>query len=388
MDTDQITIPRTLISKTESFDANTPISRIISSIDAHGAVIVNKNEKYYGIIDNESLYKYGSTIRLGNKKSAGKFVTKTPIITDSTPVDDVLLNFYNTRAKALPYSSGKTVNGVLKRFTMLKILLSLKMLNDIKVSEAMTTPVLAIDSSSNLSHAKAIMRERNINRLVILQNDKLYGIITNHDLMHKYAQRLERLPEMKDSKYNPLNIPISSIAASNPVVIDQGKSVAEAAREMVERNISSIIVTKGRNPVGIITVLDIFNSILLRRHIEKHKIFISGLSAELQEYQGEVADELTAFMRKVEAVKKAHPLYVTVNIKKIKGNEYEMHARMAVENFGTVNAAAEDYTIEKTLRQLIERLTKDVIKSKEKYIKIRNRTEFREGMEESAGYEE
>ena len=386
MDTIRLNVPKELISRTEEFDAKTPITRMISSIDKYGAVVVNKARKYYGIIDNRALYRFGSGAAPGNRESAEKFAIRVPIIVDSTPIDDVLLSFYESRTKALPYFSGSRIKGVLKRFTMLKIMLSLEMLGGIQVSEAMTTPALAIDANANLSQAKAAMRERRVNRLVVLQNSRLYGIITNHDLVHKFAARAERLPEMKSTKYAPSNVPLSSVATTTPVSIDYGKNLADAARGMIENNVSSIIVTRSGRPTGIVTVFDIFGSVISRRHIEDHKIFISGLDARALEYEDEIREEMKAFMRKVEKIKDAHALYVTLNIKRVRSNQFEMHARLSIERQGTVNMHASGYTIESTLGALLSKLMKEVRRKKEQYIKIRNTRQFREDIGEDALY--
>ncbi len=391
MDSESIhpVIPQELISKTEVFDSKTPITRIISSVDRYGAVVINKNSKYFGIIDNKAIHNFSGGFRVGtrNNNNAEGFAIKAPVITNSNSVDEVLHDFYRVRTKALPYSTGYGIKGILKRFTLLKMLLSLGFLNDIPVSEVMTTPVIAIDANSNVSQARAVMRANKISRLVVVQKNRLFGIITNYDIAHNYLQRTERLPEMKTQIYNPSNIPLSSVANKNPIVIDYSKNLSDVSRIMIEKNISSLIVVRNARPIGILTVFDIFGSLVSRRRIEENQVFISGLDENTYEYEEEIRDALKAFMRKAEKIKGAKALYINLNIKKIKGDRYEMHSRLSMEKQGTIYINASDFTLEKTLNLLLNKLMKEVKKKKERYLSIRKVTQFKEGMDQGSEYE-
>jgi CBS domain-containing protein len=386
MDSSTLNIPKELISGTQSFDAKTPISEIISSIGKYGAVVVNRSAKYYGIIDNRSVYRFGSA-RGAGRESAGKFSIAVSPITNSTSIDDVIMEFYKSRTKALPYLSGTRIVGIIKRLTLLKVLLSLQMLSGINVGEVMTSPVLTIDADSTLSQAKAAMRDKKVSRLVVMQNKRLYGIITNYDLVQDHPKGADRLPEMKSRSYGSSDAQLSGVASRNLISVDYGKSLPDAARSMIENDVSSIVVTRRGSPVGIITMFDIFGSVLSRRRIEDQKVFISGLGAENREYEITIKAALKEFMKKADRLKESHALYMTLNIKRGHGRMYEMHARLTMENQGAIYMHASDYTLEKTLNQLISKLTKTIRNRKARYISVRDVRRFKDGMDEAEGYE-
>ncbi len=387
MDASNLNIPISLISKTEFFDASTQISNTISSISKYGAVVVNKNGAYYGLIDNRSLYRFGMVSKKGGKETAGKYAAKVPSITDSTSIDEALAGFYKSRAKALPYVSGKRITGVIKRFTMLKILLSLKVL-DVPVSDAMTSPVLAIDANSSISQARATMRDRKVSRLVVLQNERLYGIITNHDLAYTNAKGTDRLPEMSGQSHNFADATLGSISSRDLVVLDYRKSIADAARSMVENGVSSVIITRGGKPAGMLTLFDIFGNVISRRRIDERKIFISGLDASDRDYEDEIKEELKSFMKKTEKLHGASTLYMTLNIKRVGTRMYELHARLTLENKGAIFVHATGYSIERTLADLLRKLEKEARNEKERYMSVRKINTFKKGMDEGGDYED
>lgn len=388
MDSSNLNIPKELVSRAGSFEFSTPVSQTLSSISRDGAVIINKNGSYYGIIDNNALYRSGLQDKRARNEDAGKYAVRVPVLRDSTSIDEAILGFYKSRAKALPYMSGNRVAGVISRYTMLKVLLSLKMLRGISASEAMTSPVVAIGADSTISQARAAMRDRRINRLIVLQGGDQYGIVTNYDIAYNRTKTGDRLPQMTPDSRNFADATVGGIAARDLVVVDYRKSLADASRSIVENKVSSIIVTRGNKPIGIITVLDIFGSLISRRKIEEQKIFVSGFDESTLSYEGDVKEALRAFMKKLEKFRGMKPSYVSLNIKKVGTKMYEMHARLALEGKGNISVHVTDYNLERTLSRLMKTLENELKSNRSRLLSIRRVSVSRKGMDEGADYED
>ena len=387
MDTSNLNIPRELISETKSFDIQTPVTEIVSSISRYSAVVVTKGPRYYGIVDNRALYRFAENSGIG-KDHAGKYALAVPAVESSTSIDEVLLSFHKSRAKALPYLSGGRVSGIIKRSTLLKVLLSLRMLSGMNANDTMTSPVVAVDSNATLAQARSAMRERRISRLVILQGGRLSGIITNHDLMVNYSRKGDRLPEMKNTSYSPSDAQLGSAASRNLITIDYTGSLADAARKMVENSVSSVIVVRRGAPVGIVTILDIFGSVLSARRMEDQRIFLSGLEGDMHEYEADAKESLKDFMKKAEQMLKAKALAVFLNVKKVGNRKYEMRARLSIEGQGTIYVHSTDFNMERTLGKLLATLMKEIKKMKEKRLTVRKVSTFKKGMDEAEYYDE
>ncbi|MGE5454202.1 MAG: CBS domain-containing protein, partial [Methylocystaceae bacterium] len=54
--------------------------------------------------------------------------------------------------------------------------------NTMKVRERMTSPVIFITADTNVADAMALMREKGVKRLPVLEKGKLIGIVTLMDL--------------------------------------------------------------------------------------------------------------------------------------------------------------------------------------------------------------
>ncbi|MEM0149986.1 MAG: CBS domain-containing protein, partial [Candidatus Micrarchaeaceae archaeon] len=368
-----------LISRAISFDYNAPITEIIPSLNKYDAVIIRKGKEYYGIIDSRALYRNKPGLKISKMEKAGKFAVRVPKISDNTSIDDVIYYFYRGGVKALPYMKGGHIKGVLQRTMLLRMLLSMGVLNEMKVDEAMSTPVLAISSQASLAQAEAAMRDNKVNRLVVInERGKLQGIITHYDFIKNFTKVGERLPEMKTDKYTPSNVPISSIMEDNPKVINAGSSVADAARKFVEENFSSIIVVNKGNPIGVLTVIDILERMIATRRIEGRHIFISGLDASTYDFEDEIKEQLNGLVSKAEKMHGIKIDYISLRIKGKKGKFYELQARVSLGKRGTINFDVTGYIFERTLNELMHKLEETIKKTREKYLTLRKVNTLRE----------
>ena len=364
-----------LYKEARSMDIRTPMDKIVPLLDKSSAVIITKNGEYLGLIDTKTLYRSGKSANFKGAK-ASDFVVRLPKITPATTIDDAVYYFSKARAKALPYVYENKVKGLLERTALLRALLSLGALSDIKVSEAMTTPVMAISSTSNVAQARSVMRDNHINRLAVLDGNNFVGIVTNRDITTGY-RKYERLPELKSSKSSLSNIPISEIIERQATTLEHNRPASDAAREFVSKSISSVIITKSGAPIGILTVTDILESLVARKRIEPNRIFISGLHSLDYDYESEVRSELSDFITELDKLERGNMEinYITLNIKKHKVKSYELQARLSMGKRGILTVHANGYLFEETLKALLSKLKKEVMKGKELSITIKKSRE-------------
>ncbi len=249
-------------------------------------------------------------------------------------MEDLAYYFFKLRTKSLPYSQEGKITGVVERGTLLKMLLSLHALDEVKVSEAFSAPVLAIDSSATLVQAHNTMQSSKVNRLVVLDEGRFTGLITNSLIHDSYSVSGERLPEMKSKSSNSSNVTVQSIMEKNVRTIAPTDTLADAARMMVEQGAFSLVVTKGKNPIGIITISDILESVVAKKWVQQKKVFLSGFDEHTYQYEESVREELKAFLSHVELMQKLEVDYVALNVKTVHLKSYEMQARISMGKNG------------------------------------------------------
>jgi predicted transcriptional regulator len=357
-------IPSEFVSQTVFYDYKDPITQAISKVKEYTAVIVNKNNDYYGIVDDRTIVRKGA-LKLHKRQSIGKFAKKVPLLDRSTTIEKAILYFYYEGVKALPYTEENKIIGIVKRTEILKAILSLHLLSKYSVENAMTSPVIGIDADANIAQAKAAMEKNKVNRLVVMKNGSLYGIISFKDIVEMFAKATERSPQRRDYFYTLSNTPVGSVCQKSILAIEQDSPLEEVIREFVERNISSLVVTKSDKPVGIITVRDIFGLIASTTTEEENKIIISGLDDYTKEYEEDIKAELNDMVNKINRFSKIKVDYVTVNVKRSKLRNYEIHGKVVLKKGGSVAALSTGYSLSSVLKDLVEKLYNEVKEKKE-----------------------
>ncbi len=118
-----------------------------------------------------------------------------------------------------------------------------------KVKDIMTTDVLIVGDSANISDAIEFMKEKRVRSLIVdRHSDKdSYGIVTTSDIVFKTIGRKENLKSAK----------IEKIMTKPVVSISSNSSLKKAADMMANLKITHLPVIDKNQLVGIISNIDI-----------------------------------------------------------------------------------------------------------------------------------
>ena len=120
-----------------------------------------------------------------------------------------------------------------------------------KVDAWMTKKVITVTGSQTITIAAKEMTKNNISCLVVAENKKPTGIITQKDILTKV------IAMDKD----PTKVKVKDIATLNIVTINSDENVAQASNLMALAKIKQIPVLKNGKLNGIITSTDIMRAI-------------------------------------------------------------------------------------------------------------------------------
>jgi CBS domain-containing protein len=114
------------------------------------------------------------------------------------------------------------------------------------VKDVMNKNVVVAKPIVTLREAARVMGEMNMGSLVIMEDEKVVGIVTSTDI-------LKAIGEGKD----PDKITIGEIATKNVITIQADEPLEKAVDIMVKNKIKKLPVMMNEKLVGIITVSDI-----------------------------------------------------------------------------------------------------------------------------------
>ncbi|MBN2547754.1 MAG: CBS domain-containing protein [Anaerolineales bacterium] len=130
------------------------------------------------------------------------------------------------------------------------------------VRDWMTPDPITVTSNVAIPEAYWIMVNNKIRRLPVVDDGILVGIITLEDLRQKFPFTSFAIDVVRASDILS-NYPIGKIMSQNPRTTTPDTTLAEAAKLMIERGISTLPVMESGKLVGIIT-----ESIIFRAFVE------------------------------------------------------------------------------------------------------------------------
>ena len=136
------------------------------------------------------------------------------------------------------------------------------MLNNIKISEIMTTDLITVKVNEMMDVVKTKLQENNIHHILVVdERGTLKGILSENDLII-LSHHLTVFNNDKEQKFNEKylkTVYVSEIMQQQFVNLEANDTVGMAADIFRENLFHAIPITEGNKLVGIITTYDLIN---------------------------------------------------------------------------------------------------------------------------------
>ena len=114
------------------------------------------------------------------------------------------------------------------------------------VNQIMNKSVITANKSTTLQEAAEKMKRSRVGCVIVTDDSKPVGILTERDFVTKVA-----------AEGRPLFTEISEVMSSPLITIDQEETIWEAAEKMKEKQIHKLPVIENDQVIGIVTTTDI-----------------------------------------------------------------------------------------------------------------------------------
>ncbi|WP_457612014.1 CBS domain-containing protein [Methanocaldococcus sp.] len=295
----------------------TPVSKALGIMEEnnfHHLVVVDKKdgvEEYYLISMRDLLLSHNP------EEEVSRLMYKAHCIHEDTPIIDAVCEMIDSGQRAAPIvnSYGKMV-GIVTDYDIMDRASRSAILKDTPVKKVMTRHVITINENDTIGKARALMRDNNIGRLIVVDdNGKPVGIVTETDILTKVLKpkRRMRAGDLKGEKIPRMGQPVKMIMSSPLITLDYDASVADAARLMKEYDIRGVPIVKGNMLKGIITRSDIAKYIA---DLKKGAVIEVEIHGEMDEDVKDLAERIiaTEVKKMVKHAGKIH--WIKINIKK------------------------------------------------------------------------
>ena len=115
------------------------------------------------------------------------------------------------------------------------------------ISEVMTPDPVCLDKDASVRDAARAMRDEHIGNVVITSGERVYGILTDRDIV------VRCLAEEADVD----SCTCGKVCSADIVTVAPSASLEEAVQLMRDRAVRRLIVAEGDRPVGVVSLGDL-----------------------------------------------------------------------------------------------------------------------------------
>jgi CBS domain-containing protein len=128
-------------------------------------------------------------------------------------------------------------------------------MKDLPITRLMTRPLVTIGPGETLVTATSLMETRDVHHLLVLEGDRMVGILSSADLL--------KLALMAPTPAEALDIRVREVMQSRVAVLRDTASLSEAARALTLGGFHAMpVLAADDSPVGMVTTSDLVTLLL------------------------------------------------------------------------------------------------------------------------------
>ncbi len=351
------------------------LSDVLAKLKKHDVneLPVIRKKKLVGLVSYDTLIKRRN---LPLTTKVEHIMSTPPKLSTNTPLTTVAEMLMSSGFRTLPITSkGKILAGMVSRSDLLKGMGKDKELAATEISTIMTMVPQCVKEKDNITHARTLMKRLSIRTIpVVDDSEKLVGVVGIKDIARIWTPKTrESTGELTGEKIS-LDVEVKSIMNSDPVFLEKDGIVGKVIKLMHKHDISSILITEERKPIGIITPLDLIELLVRSQERESMYVQITGLDEEDAEYYDDMYDIIQKYMKKINKIEKTQifALHVSQYHNKSFVKEYEMRTRLSTEK-QMFYAHGNGWDLMRALDEVLENLERMVTKEKELRVDARKK---------------
>ena len=201
--------------------------------------------------------KHGGNLVAALNESVRTIMTRKPeTLKSDAHLLDALEIIVGKKIGGLPIvDGGGVLCGIITERDVMRVLAAER--STLAVEDVMSSALRVTTPGSPISTVTHDMTTYRFRRLPVVSDDVLFGIITATDIM-RYLGSREIFGQLTTGNIAEVTgLPVRNLMAGNLFTTTPGKSVNDAAREMLEKNIGALPVIEGGRLIGLVTEFDL-----------------------------------------------------------------------------------------------------------------------------------
>ena len=145
--------------------------------------------------------------------------------------------------------------------------------NEITVRDIMTKSVISVDASVTVNEAAKMMEDAKVGSVIVMENNKPVGIITDRDFAVKVAAHAYQI-----------TTPAKQVMSSPLIAINPDETVWMVSDIMYTKGVRKLPVIENDQVIGIITATDLVNKLAVSTEEDLQKMYHESIIKVYKQY--------------------------------------------------------------------------------------------------------
>lgn len=343
-------------------------------LDMHELPVSSDGKRLLGVVS------YGTLLQRKNLSIDTKVETIMVVpqrVTTAMPLTEVAELLIHSGYREVPVSTDGKIAGLVSRSHFLSLVQGIRELKDIPVREIMSPKVRTVKLNDLVGDAVITMRNMDIRVLPVVDGqDRLVGVVGIKDIAnYNWTEKNRATTGELIGESRPADVEIRSVVVEPAVTAGPTTTLGEAAKTMLDRNISSLPVVEGGVLVGIITKYDIIELVASLRQRNVVYTQISGLEDDDRFSLDMMSKEIETSIKKISPIETPMLFALHVGRYKEEGTNYKysLHARLITDD-KIYTGSSVDWDLIRATADLMRSFERRIIEHKEEKIQHRRRS--------------
>jgi CBS domain-containing protein len=305
------------IIKTERsiFNPNDPLSKAIGYLKDTGKYeLVAASRNKLGIITVRDLLE----IEQPQRTKIDSIWTQIRAARQNDSIIMISESMLNNGIRALPVIKNNNVIGMISQIDIISEMSNVRELENFEAKKIMKTPVITMDHEEGIVQARRKMLDERISHIPITKNNKLIGIVTAEQIVHKFISPASKTTrgDRVGEKISRFPGKLNALMDSEPCTENLNVRIIDVAKSFLESGKSAcLLVDEERRIFGIITPKEMLSFITTIKPEQELPVYIIGITDENFFEQSIAEEKIRRIITK--SIKTHHDITeVRINVKK------------------------------------------------------------------------
>ncbi len=244
---------------------------------------------------------------------ARSVMVSSPSVSEDDSAATVAEALLSSDLRAVPVTRRSKLVGIVSRSDLVRGMAGAAELASVRVDSVMTPSPVVVRESDGVERARQAMRSLDVRSVPVVDDrGRLVGVVGARDIVQLMEGQRDRKRARAPGDRAQLDITVGSVMSSPAVSAPPDAALGEALAKMVQSDVSTVVVVRDDQPLGVLTQSDVLELLTSLKEREGLYVHITGLDDEDPDTYDSIYSIIERSMRRIAGL--CSPRVLTLHI--------------------------------------------------------------------------